>query len=782
MTTFEDVLKIACSELGVEENSEGSNLTKYGRWYGMDGEPWCAMFVSYCFNFAGLPLSSTTPKGFAYCPFGVEFFKAKNQFYQTPKVGDVVFFDWPNQGESRAEHVGIVEKVISDRHIISIEGNTSTSDNTNGGEVMRQERRGDCIVGYGRPKYDDVSVFEGIDPPSWPGKYITLTSPNARGEDVRAWQTRMIQMGWELGSGGPSGKGDDGVFGEACYQALRRFQTEEKLEVDGKLGPASWYHLWRRDVVNRLAGSDSNQLGTPVAPDRVPTVTSPDGKVHPQGMWIWELKRLRNEYLDALVAAKCKRVYLKVLDDASSGIFWANQCIAEVISSFTQRGIEVWGWGYIFDGRTTTDTQGIIKALRKAFEAGITGFVFDVEKEVEGQSTHAQLREILSMARHVIPDGCMGYTSFGKPKSHPNVPWQMLNQLCDLQFPQIYYELFTFGPGDPGEAENRCEVETCLQEHRELGLNKPILPIWSSETGAPHPTSREELQRYLNEYPGSSIWRAPALGESGHAWNCFYDGKPMVDDTPPTISDILYKAKVIDPEPPLNVRAGSGTGFPVVQKLDRGTIVAVTQENNMGWVQIVEPVEEWAAKHLIEREQSTNNQQRRILHLVPMGRRDEYGLEMLYLSIHNGDFNPIDSIGVTSGQPHGCQKFELGSPSNVAGCNYPLPQGDYKVGRVAWASGINNYQASFGSGFGPVWVDIKPTFNTGRSGFGFHQDYNFPNSPGSAGCVVFRTTADLKKFVSWFKDSELAPNRLVVDWKLRSAVNAEEREAVAAGR
>ena len=75
MTTAEDVLQVARRQIGTKESPPGTNSNKYGKWYGMDRAPWCAMFVSYCFDNAGLtfefPKDLGTDKGFAYCPYGV---------------------------------------------------------------------------------------------------------------------------------------------------------------------------------------------------------------------------------------------------------------------------------------------------------------------------------------------------------------------------------------------------------------------------------------------------------------------------------------------------------------------------------------------------------------------------------------------------------------------------------------------------------------------------------------------------------------------------------------
>jgi len=56
MSKRKAVLNEAESHIGYVETP--NNRTKFGKWYGLDGKPWCAMFVSYCMNQAGAPLPS----------------------------------------------------------------------------------------------------------------------------------------------------------------------------------------------------------------------------------------------------------------------------------------------------------------------------------------------------------------------------------------------------------------------------------------------------------------------------------------------------------------------------------------------------------------------------------------------------------------------------------------------------------------------------------------------------------------------------------------------------
>ena len=66
------VVEIAKAEIGYAEKGN-SNDTKYGKWYGLNNNPWCAMFVSWCFDRAGLSkkIAAQNAKGFASPNSGV---------------------------------------------------------------------------------------------------------------------------------------------------------------------------------------------------------------------------------------------------------------------------------------------------------------------------------------------------------------------------------------------------------------------------------------------------------------------------------------------------------------------------------------------------------------------------------------------------------------------------------------------------------------------------------------------------------------------------------------
>jgi hypothetical protein len=140
-------LSRAVSQIGIKESPAGSNRCKFTDWYGMVG-PWCAMFASWAFELAAKDIGKDSPSfargsKYAYVPYVVADARANRNGLRTtddPIPGDLVCYDWQNLNDVY-DHVGIFEKwIVGAGDFSAIEGNTSTSNDSNGGEVMRRTR------------------------------------------------------------------------------------------------------------------------------------------------------------------------------------------------------------------------------------------------------------------------------------------------------------------------------------------------------------------------------------------------------------------------------------------------------------------------------------------------------------------------------------------------------------------------------------------------------------------------------------------------------------------
>jgi hypothetical protein len=127
--------------LGYKESPDGTNGNMFGSWYGMNYEPWCAMFVTYCFELGSDGGSPSFVKGsrYAYVPYVVDDARQMRnglKMTSTPMPGDLVCYDWSG---GDFDHIGIFAGGDS-VSFTAIEGNTSSSNNSNGGGVMQRSR------------------------------------------------------------------------------------------------------------------------------------------------------------------------------------------------------------------------------------------------------------------------------------------------------------------------------------------------------------------------------------------------------------------------------------------------------------------------------------------------------------------------------------------------------------------------------------------------------------------------------------------------------------------
>ena len=263
----EEIVEIALSQKGYTEGP--NNDTKYGEWYGLNHEPWCAMFISWCANEVGIS-ESIIPK-FAGCTTG---FRKMTQMGITtkehivPQKGDLIFFDWDRSGDY--DHVGIVTSA-NESSVYTVEGNHN--DNV---DTYVYPINASYIAGYARPKYDDEpQPTPSCDPvvldyqqrwnKTYGSKYGYILEDGEFGPQTEWSKTKVYlkygmknplvgwcqarlkyHKGYYLGDTGPNGDGVDNDYGSITASVVGQFQRDNKewfkklygkeLEVDEIIG------------------------------------------------------------------------------------------------------------------------------------------------------------------------------------------------------------------------------------------------------------------------------------------------------------------------------------------------------------------------------------------------------------------------------------------------------------------------------------------------------------------------------------------------------------------
>lgn len=195
---------------------------------------WCDCFVDFCFY-------STYGEDAAkyllcgefndYTPSSADLYKQMDRWFSEPQVGDQIFF----KNDTRICHTGIVYAVDDDT-VYTVEGNTNNTNVLvpNGGAVCKKSYpiHYSKIAGYGRPRYGQgenymftVKTIRHGDH----GPDVYLMQRILRGEGYRMKNKKLLGL--------------SKLFGEQTEFALRTYQSDHGLEVDGICGPRTWASL-----------------------------------------------------------------------------------------------------------------------------------------------------------------------------------------------------------------------------------------------------------------------------------------------------------------------------------------------------------------------------------------------------------------------------------------------------------------------------------------------------------------------------------------------------------
>ena len=175
--TANNVIKLAKKEVGYLEKKSNKNLnsktknagsknyTKYNEVFGVNGCYWCAYFICWLFYTLCGNSKTKAKEMLCGCLSGAcetirQAFKKAGRYYSTPKKGDLVFFSGTRH--AGANHIALIYKVTAS-NIYTIECNTSGGSDVvdNGGGVAKKSysRNNSRILGYGRPKYENESIY-----------------------------------------------------------------------------------------------------------------------------------------------------------------------------------------------------------------------------------------------------------------------------------------------------------------------------------------------------------------------------------------------------------------------------------------------------------------------------------------------------------------------------------------------------------------------------------------------------------------------------------------------
>lgn len=179
------IIEVANAEIGYTE--QGNNITKYGTWYG-NQFTWCAIFVAWCANQAGVPTSvierTASPEEMQ------SKFSEQGRYYTSPskggttapQPGDIYFW---TDGVSTYSHVGIIVNVDSS-YIYTVDGNWG--DRVAARTISRNHSQ---FIGFGRPAYPNHNYIWNSNATQHWSVCNTCGATTSRNAHVITWQSNQ---------------------------------------------------------------------------------------------------------------------------------------------------------------------------------------------------------------------------------------------------------------------------------------------------------------------------------------------------------------------------------------------------------------------------------------------------------------------------------------------------------------------------------------------------------------------------------------------------------------
>lgn len=206
--------------------------------------PWCNMAVTYWARHSE-NVEAVLPEGDrAYTVYsaqdgerlGLWFPGTVANIKKYAKPGAPVYFDWDGTDRIWAiDHIGIIEKVLPDGRVQTIEANT-------GDACKRRVRSASVIAGFWNPDYSrDVTTDTASL--NWTEVLVDKLPLLKKGCEKDPKLRPHIKTLYKLldARGFPLSAGvDDRTFGDPMVKRVKDLQKAKGLKVDGECGPLTW--------------------------------------------------------------------------------------------------------------------------------------------------------------------------------------------------------------------------------------------------------------------------------------------------------------------------------------------------------------------------------------------------------------------------------------------------------------------------------------------------------------------------------------------------------------
>jgi hypothetical protein len=191
-----------------------------------------------------------------------------------------------------------------------------------------------------------------------------------------------------------------------------------------------------------------------------------------KGFFIWKIKDCQGGNPDLIADEAYKAGFSHVLIKIADGAFAYNwdtvnnvDRIPPVVAALRKYGMQVWGWHYVYGYNPTGEAR---KAVAQVKKYNMDGYVIDAEGEFKQTGMDVAAKTFLTELRAGLPNLPVALCSFRWPSYHPQFPWKIFLEKCDLNMPMVYWI----------KAHNAgAQLKRSVQEFQAMTPIRPVIPV-----------------------------------------------------------------------------------------------------------------------------------------------------------------------------------------------------------------------------------------------------------------------------------------------------------------
>ena len=210
-----------------------------------------------------------------------------------------------------------------------------------------------------------------------------------------------------------------------------------------------------------------------------------------KGFYIWKIPMCESGDPNAIADLASRAGLSHVLIKIANGIYDYNydsvakkDLVKPVTLALKEKGIQVWGWHYVYGDLPEQEAQAAIRQIGKI---PLDGYVIDAESEYKDKYTPCRI--FLDELRKNLPDFPIALSSFRYPKYHPQLPWKDFLSGINLNMPQVYWEQ-THNPGE--------QLRRCLSEFQSITPFRTIIPTGPAYAANEWKPTSQDIIEFMN--------------------------------------------------------------------------------------------------------------------------------------------------------------------------------------------------------------------------------------------------------------------------------------------